>query len=89
MYETEEERMMRLQVKYYDMLISEVSAEKNIEESQAQKKEELEANRTEAIDSFRRVKFRLEKRYRNISADQLLFTEHEQLGKALDFESKV
>lgn len=39
--------------------------------------EVLQEKRKEAIASFRRLKFRLEKRYRDISADNFLFPEHE------------
>jgi hypothetical protein len=33
--------------------------------------------------NFRRLKFRLEKRYKGISADQFLFPEHEAMDKEL------
>ena len=39
--------------------------------------------------NFRRLKFRLEKRYKDISADQFLFPEHEAMGEALRFEDEI
>jgi hypothetical protein len=49
----------------------------------------LEARREEAVVNFRRLKFRLEKRYKNISADQFLFPEHEAMDKELRFEDEI
>ena len=55
------------------------------EKEQAEEKELME-KRGEAIESFRRLKYRLERKYRETSSDQLIFPEHEQLGKGVNFE---
>lgn len=39
--------------------------------------------------NFRRLKFRLEKRYKTISAEQFLFPEHEAMGQELRFEDEI
>lgn len=67
--------MLRLEIKYYDMLITEIGEKKNVislkeEETPDDdaKLKELELKRIQTINEFRRLKFRLEKRYRAVSA---------------------
>lgn len=90
MFETQEERLLRLEIKYYNKLIEEFirNKESNKEDDKEatstpseENIENLEELRKEAIVNFRRLKFRLEKRYKDISADQFLFPEHEAMGK--------
>ena len=62
------------------------------EEDKEKRQESLkkvEELRQKTVEDFRRLKFRLEKRYKGQSADELLFPEHQQLGKALKFEDEV
>jgi hypothetical protein len=35
------------------------------------------------------LKYRLETRYKNVSLDELLFPEHQQLGKGVNFEAET
>ena len=67
--------MLRLEIKYYDMLITEIGEKKNaisLKEEETSdddaKLKELELKRIQTINEFRRLKFRLEKRYRAVSA---------------------
>lgn len=85
-FETQEERLLRLEIKYYDRLIQEYDRNKESDktaneesdkiatpEQQQAEREELQERREEAVANFRRLKFRLEKRYKEVSADQFLF----------------
>jgi hypothetical protein len=64
-FETQEERLLRLEIKYYDRMIEEYDRNKGSDkdESSADKQkaelESLEEKREEAVMNFRRLKFRL------------------------------
>ena len=53
MFETEEERLLRLEIKYYDLLIDEINRKKNKDEgrdeAETQREEQLVAQRKETI----------------------------------------
>lgn len=41
---------------------------------------------TETIEKFRRIKYRLENRFRKNTAEEFLFNEHTKFGELLDGE---
>lgn len=94
-YETKEERLLRLEVKYYEKLVDDIFKRKITDPTEDQRAQwerdlkEAEEKRKATILDFRRLKYRLERRYRDVTAENLLFPEHEQMGKALRFEDEV
>lgn len=64
--ESAEERMLRLEIKYLSSFL------KNEDSSDEKVFDRLQT----AIEEFRRLKFRLEKRHKDVAAGDLVFPEH-------------
>ena len=75
-FESPEERMLRLEIKYYTSLI------KNSEEPENVTIEHMKT----LIQKFRRLKFRMEKRHKKTTVDELAFPEHYALGDVKEIE---
>lgn len=70
-FESAEERMLRLEIKYYRSIIA------NSEQTETDTLEHLKS----VIEKFRRLKYRMEKRYQRSAAEELAFPEHYALGE--------
>jgi hypothetical protein len=88
-FESNEERLLRLELKYLDKVceteIAEFEKKKAENDKEGtfkhrQRYEESEATLQETIEKFRRIKYRLENKFKKDTAEEFIFNEHIKLG---------